>query len=607
LDPQADARGSGNAEPGDSDRPAGDTCESSAPGVSPARPAAVVASVLPHLQLDELLRELVGRTEEILKLHNRVQGLLDAVVAISSDLSLPAMLRRIVELACDLVDAQYGALGVIGADRQLKDFIYLGFDEAMRVRIGDLPHGRGVLGLLIEDPQPLRLRDLGAHDRSYGFPPHHPPMHSFLGAPILVRGTVFGNLYLTEKRGGAEFTPQDEDLLVALAAAAGVAIDNARLYEEAGDRQRWLEAAAEVTARLLSGDAGDDALRLVADRARELAGADVAAVVTPQGPGGDLVVSVVEGAHAEALLGTTLSGETSLPARIMHSGIPENIDNGVKDPHSRELALASLTGPAMLVPLGTHSESLGVLVVANDHGGELFTGAQLPMIATFSSYAALAMVLARAHQDKERLAVLEDRDRIARDLHDLVIQRLFATGLALQGLVPHLAKPDQRTRLERSVDDLDETIREVRKSIFSLTAAKPASSLRAAILDTASAAAATLGFEPTVRLAGPLDTAVPAPVQEHLLAVAREGLSNVARHAHASRVTVEVSVQDGQVVLSVVDNGNGMARAGRRSGLANLQDRASASGGDVTVDAPDDGGTRLVWRAPLDGGAAVSG
>ena len=339
----------------------------------------------------------------------------------------------------------------------------------------------------------------------------------------------------------------------------------------------------------------------MADRARELAGADLAAVVTPHGSGGDLVVCVVEGAHAQALLGSTLSGETSLPARVMRSGTPQRVGDGAKDPQCGEPALASLTGPAMLVPLGTPSESLGVLVVAKERGGELFTGAQLSMIATFSSYAALAMILARAQQDRERLAVFEDRDRIARDLHDLVIQRLFATGLALQGLTPRLPQPDQRARLERSVDDLDETIREVRKSIFSLTAPSPASSLRAAILDTSSSAAATLGFEPTVRLAGPLDSAVPGPVQEHLLAALREGLSNAARHARASRVTVDVAVEEAQVVLSVVDNGCGMAHGGRRSGLANLADRAGAVGGRLSVDNSDAGGTRLVWRAPLGG------
>ena len=553
---------------------------------------------LSRLRLDELLSELLDRARDVMATQSRLRGLLDAVVAVGSDLSLPVVLRRIAEAACTLVNARYGALGVIGPDRRLQEFVYVGLDESVREQIGDLPRGRGVLGALIDEPQPLRLRVLGDDPRSYGFPPGHPPMGSFLGVPIRIREEVFGNLYLTEKQGAAEFTAEDEDLVLALAAAAAIAIDNARLFEEAQLRQRWLEASAEIIGRLLSGVAPGEALRLIARRVLDVAGADVVAVAVPDESGEQLQVRVVEGEAGDVFHGQTLPVEGSLSGQVMRTGVPEMVDDALADPRILGALHSVRFGPGMLVPLGS-PPALGTLVVANRRGRPLFTPTHLQMVTTFSTYVALAVQLSRAQQDRERLAVFEDRDRIARDLHDLVIQRLFATGLGLQGLARHLPSPEARARLERSVDDLDETIREIRKSIFSLTAPERGRSLRAELLAVGEDLAPVLGFEPTLRLDGPIDSAVPDALHEHVLAVVREALTNVAKHAAAARVEVRVEAGQNELSAMVADDGVGFAETARRSGLANIVTRARDLGGTAEVQSSPGQGTRVSWRVPL--------
>lgn len=565
-------------------------------GETPASEPPPGVPELPRLRLDELLRELLDRAQEVMATQSRLRGLLDAVIAVGSDLSLPVVLRRIAEAACRLVDARYGALGVVGPDRRLQEFVYVGLDEATRERIGDLPHGRGVLGALIDEPRPLRLRVLGDDPRSYGFPPGHPPMGSFLGVPIRIRDEVFGNLYLTEKRGAPEFSAEDEDLVLALAAAAAIAIDNARLFEEAQLRQRWLEASAEITAAL-PGVRPGEALQLVARRVREVADADLAAVVTPDEEADELRVRAVDGEPGSVPADLVLPVHGSPWGRVMRTGVAETVTDAQADPHAAG-PLHGL-GPVMLVPLGSPPRALGTVVVANGPGRLPFTPAQVLMVTTFSSYAALAVELNRAQEDRERLAVFEDRDRIARDLHDHVIQRLFATGLSLQGLTRTLDSPAARARLERSVDDLDETIREIRKTIFSLTAPARGPGLRAALLDCVQDVVPALGFEPGVRLDGPLDTAVPDDVAEHVLAALREGLVNAAKHAGASAVDVRVDARRDELVLTVDDDGRGPGPSWRRSGLANLRARAEGLGGTSSVEARPGGGTRLVWSVPL--------
>ena len=367
----------------------------------------------------------------------RLTRLVDAVLSIGADLSLPAVLRRIVEAAVALVDARYGALGVLDeAGRGLAEFVNVGLGEDEVAAIGHLPEGHGILGLLIVEPVPLRLADLSSHPDSYGFPPGHPPMRSFLGVPIRIRDQVYGNLYLTEKQGAGEFSAEDEALVVSLAGAAAIAIDNARLHARVRD-----------------------------------------------------------------------------------------------------------------------------------------------------------------------LALVEDRERIAADLHDTVIQRLFATGLALEGS-RRLAPPELAGRIEQAVTELDETIRQIRSTIFGLEAPRARGhGLKTEILALANEAAASLGFEPKVSLAGPLDGEVPDEVAAHLLASLREALSNVVRHAQATDVVIEVAVAaHGELLATVADDGLGIANGGRVGGrgLANMTRRAETLGGEVAfAGGAGDHGTVVTWRVPL--------
>jgi signal transduction histidine kinase len=365
----------------------------------------------------------------------QLRRLLDAVVTVGSDLDLSVVLTRIAETATELSGATFGALGVLDESRSfLSEFITVGIDAAVRERIGDLPHGHGILGLLITDPRPIRLPDLSEHPDSCGFPPNHPAMTSFLGVPVQIRGEAFGNLYLCNKVGGDVFTDVDQELVVALATAAGVAIENARL------------------------------LRRVAD-----------------------------------------------------------------------------------------------------------------------------------------VALLEDRDRIARDLHDSVIQRLFAIGLSLEGVARLSTDPRAIGRIDSAVDELDTTIKEIRSTIFELHSVRPGGiSTRQASIALAAEAAHTLGYEPTIYFDGPIDTAVGDTLAEHVLAVQREALSNVARHAGASAVDVRLVALDAQLRLEVTDDGVGVdsSSSGGR-GLHNLRSRAMDLGGECTIERLAEGGTRLRWSAPL--------
>jgi signal transduction histidine kinase len=372
-----------------------------------------------------------------------LRHLIDAVLIVSSDLDLPSMLLRIVHAAVDLVDARFGALGVLDATQsRLAQFITVGLDDEARARIGDLPEGHGLLGALIVDARPLRLPDLRLHPDSYGFPPNHPEMRSFLGVPIRVRDEVFGNLYLTDKTTADAFTDVDEELAVGLAGAAGVAIENTRLH-----------------------------------------------------------------------------------TRLYEIGM------------------------------------------------------------------------------------IEDRERIARDLHDTVIQRLFATGLALQGAARMATSDPEATqqRIETAIDDLDTTVKQIRTSIFDLEASGPRdTSLREQVLAIAREATTSLRSDPRVRFDGPVDTVVTEPITAHLLATLREALSNVARHAEASEVEIDVVARDGQLSLQVTDDGIGptLGDAGDQHdhlglGLTNLARRAEVLGGTLQLEPRDPRGTRLVWRVPL--------
>lgn len=550
---------------------------------------------LSRVRLDELLTELLDRVGEVVDSRERLRALLDAVVGIASDLDLHGTLERIAEAARQLADAQYGALGVLGPDGRLDEFITRGITPEQHAAIGDLPTGRGVLGLLIQDPRPVRMPDITQHPQSYGFPAHHPPMHSFLGVPVHIRDQVFGNLYLANKQGAAEFSDYDEQVVVALAAAAGVAIENARLYQVASRRERWLAAAAEITTMLLGEVHRTAALQLIAGRARQVAEAELALVLLYREDTDTLSVEVADGSGAESLAGTMLpiaeTAFTSVVAERRHLMV-ERLDKATAWPAPVP------AGPAVLAPLAAEDTMHGILVVAHRAGALRNTEDDLPMLTTFAGQAALALERAHAQEERETMVVLEDRERIARDLHDVVIQRLFATGMQLQTAARLATRPEVISRITGSVDDLDDTIRDIRTAIFELRAPAIAA-LRTELRATVQAAAEPLGFHPTLQLDGPIDHAVPDRVRPDLVAVLQEALSNVVRHAHASQVRVGISTGDGRLTVTIQDDGIGPAGSAERGGLVNLRQRADRHGGSFAVRAGEPTGTLVEWSVPL--------
>ncbi|WP_189815870.1 sensor histidine kinase [Streptomyces olivaceoviridis] len=563
---------------------------------------------LPQLRLDELLEELQARIDAARGTRDRVHSLLEAVLSVGRELELEQALRSIVEAAAVLVDAEYAALGVIGPDgRTLSAFHTVGVSEKEIAAIGPYPEGHGILGELIRHPEPLRLPKISEHPASYGFPPGHPPMNSFLGVPIRVRDQVFGNLYLTEKRGGVDFDEEDESVLSTLAVAAGVAIDNARLYEESRLRERWLLANAEIGHCLMSGSERAQALELIAERAREITGSALAAVALPMADTGSLSVEIAVGAEAEAHRGLVLSLRDSLMGLAFSAAAPVSSDDVDHDTRiSSEPPRFGGLGPAVAVPIGTGEGGVrGVVLVAREAGRPVFLAKETEMLRGFAGQAAIAMELAERRRDAQQIAVLEDRDRIARDLHDLAIQRLFATGMTLQSAGRFIEHPEAAERVLRAVDDLDETIKIIRSTIFGLRTRGGAASgggLRARVVRTVGEAAPVLGLAPSVRMEGLVDTDVPPEIADHVMAVLSEALTNIARHARADRAQVVLTTDGREVCLTVSDNGVGIAPDGRRSGLRNMAERAAKLGGRLELTRPDGGGTTLSWRVPLPAG-----
>ncbi|WP_438268016.1 GAF domain-containing protein [Kitasatospora purpeofusca] len=563
----------------------------------------VGATQVPRLRLDELLDELQARLDAARGTRDRIHSLLEAVLAVGRDLELSQALRHIVEAAVTLVDAEYGALGVVGDDRRLSQFVPVGVSEDQVKRIGDLPSGHGVLGELIRHPEPLRLDRIADHPASYGFPADHPPMSTFLGVPIRIRGKVFGNLYLTEKRGGAGFDAEDESVLATLAVAAGVAIDNARLYAQGRLRERWLAASAEVTSKLLSGSPEPEVLDLLVSRATEISGADLAVVARPLPATDELEVRIAVG------LGERRHQDLVVPVRgsfvgaaILTGGLVTSADVQTDPRITAGPPRWEGLGPAVAVPIGTDEHGVrGVLMLARAAGSPLFGEDESGPLLGFAGQAAVAMELAERRRDSEQIALLQDRDRIARDLHDLAVQRLFATGMTLQGATRFIEHPEAADRVLRAIDDLDETARTIRATIFGLrlrTTGPAASGLRGRVTETVERAARTLGFTPAVRMTGLLDVTVPGPVADAAVAVLEEALSNAARHASAGSVQVSLTA-GADLTLTVTDDGVGLPEGGRRSGLTNLAERATALGGTFTADRRPGGGTELVWRVPL--------
>ncbi|MEV0008919.1 GAF domain-containing protein [Streptomyces sp. NPDC047973] len=549
-----------------------------------------------------------GLRELSAELTARVPQLLEATRSSGTGLELRSTLERICETAAELAHARYAAIGVVEAPGEsLSDFITYGVPEEVSRAIGRPPDGHtGLLGALIEDGLPIRLEDLEADPRFAGFPAAHPLMHTFLGVPVRVQGEIFGNLYVMGKLDGDAFGDDELHMLRVLATEAGIAIGHARTYEAARQRGRWIDGSVAVTTALLSGGDADEALTVVAEQARRLADAAAGIVLLPA-EGGGMEIVAVAGDRPSRSLGVIIPPESPVVAALLR-GEEVFLEDSATDPRLIT-RLAERFGPHMLLPLRSGGRVLGALSVPRARGGRPFTHAERRLAAHFAAQAALALKLAENQRDRERLVVYEDRDRIARDLHDLVIQRLFTTGIMLEGAQRRTSVPAVREGIGRAVDELDVTIQEIRTAIFALQPEQEEepSGLRTRVLREINLAAVPLGFTPDHRFLGTVDSLVGEPAGRNLIAALRETLSNTFRHAGASRVEVSVDatavLPDGRdaVRLTVVDDGVGIPEGGRRSGLRNLARRAESLGGASWFGpgTPGGGGTKVTWQVPL--------
>jgi signal transduction histidine kinase len=535
------------------------------------------------------------------------EGLYLALMGVASGLELKATLRRIVTNAVYLAEASYGALGVLNLDGKIQEFIHVGMSDEVSNQIGNLPTGEGLLGELSAYPTPLRLAHINEHSASIGFPENHPPMTSFLGVPIRIRGEVFGNLYLTSKKGGEAFTEEDEKSVIAFATAAAVAIENSRLYELATLKEKWQRAVTEIGTAVLSGGDSSEVLGLIAEKSRSLTGAAAALIALPDSKN-SLIIEIVNidseptptALRLHSWLGADVPADSLLRKSFLLGGsiIEDKCfiwSQVTTDPVEETVA-------AVALPLRTVDKVLGVLLLIWPEGSIVAANAVIELIESFAGQAALTLVLAEAQQHKEDLAVLEDRDRIGRDLHDLVIQRIFATGLLLNGLLQEEDLPPEfNKKIDLAVGQLDETIREIRQTIFDLHTVSPETSIKKRISQEVESISNVLGFPVRLTLMGPLDSMITPAIADHLLAVVREVLSNCVKHAHATEIDIRVAIDARGLVCEVIDNGKGYELGSRTSGIANLESRAAELVGQLVVGARPDAqpGTWLCWSIPL--------
>ena len=556
----------------------------------------------PASELDRALHDLVERADDAIATQGRLRALLHATQAVVEPIELPVVLERIVRAGLELVDAEYGALGVVAPEGGLEEFIHVGMAPELVTKIGHLPEGHGVLGALIDDPRAIRLRHISDDPRSVGFPGGHPAMEAFLGVPIRVRDEIFGNLYLSNPRAG-EFSKQDEDLITALAATAGFAIANARLYDETRMRQTWTASSAQIASALL-GTASAAALPMLADELIARTTTDRICIVVP-GPD-PLTVRVAEarGVGAEMLGGTVIPGMRTAAAVVFESGESRARPGGRARDTADALAIVAddgiAVGPTMFVPLKTASSVWGVVAAGRTPGKGHFSPAELDIADDLASRVGLAIELARAREERQRALLADDRSRIARDLHDRVIQQLFGTGLELQALAGGATDPELARRLQAAVSTLDDSIAQIRMIIFAMSPRPEAdSSLRRRLLDIAAECSSSLPQPIAVSFSGPVDLVVTGGIAEDVASVARELLTNAVKHASASNVRLSLVANDSAVRVAVDDDGTGIPETGRRSGLANLQVRAERRGGRLHIDS-EPGRTTVRWTVPAD-------
>jgi signal transduction histidine kinase len=549
-----------------------------------------------------LVSRMHEQLDELLAARDQMEQLLRVIVEIGSDLDLDATLRRIILAARELTSAPYGAVAVCDSEGDLISFVHGGMDADTVRRIGHLPVGKGVLSVSLLDMPALRTDDLTAHPAADGFPEHHPPMRAFLGVPITIRGTVFGSLYLTHVEMGRVFSESDEVAARALALAAAVAIDNAQLFEREHTSVKWMEASREITTALLSAEPHHRPLQLIAERARVLTNAEQAIVLVPADadlPDAEidtLVVSAAVGAHASEVIGGRVPVDGSTSGVVFRSGKPL-----ITEALSYPIRAFTDVGqrPAIVMPLCAHDQVAGVIVIARSAEQPPFDDSYLDLVSDFATHAAIALMLSSGREHARQLTIVAERERIAHDLHDHVIQRLFAAGMDLQGTVARVRSPEISDRLNRTLDDLQTIIEEIRTTIFQLKSRSGNDGgFRHRIQRVVADLTENHDVVTTVRMHGPT-TAIGGELAEHAEAVTAEAVSNALRHSGASRLTVEISVAD-MFVLDIIDDGCGIpADNPRNSGLANMKYRAEQLGGSCEITSPPEGGTRVHWTAPL--------
>jgi signal transduction histidine kinase len=517
----------------------------------------------------------------------RLREVLDVVAKMSSDLSLDGLLDRILRQTGQLVGAERGFLDVIDrrSDRRIGSFASYGIEGVLEPREA----GRQLLVELLSQPDPRsRHGARGANEVS-----------AFIGVPIKINQRVFGNLYLIGETSGNGFSREDQEIATALASAAGVVIENARLYEE-GERQRmWLEAAADITSALLSPISRSSALQLVADRARYVASADFVAILMPLDEE-TMVVEAVSGTPAEGVVGGRVDTAYSVAGDAARQEativVPDTDLEPKYEPHKTP-AWPDL-GSLMVLPLRSGDEETGAMIVGWLKGHATDRWELDPVVPQrFADQAALVLQVVRAQADRAQLAVFVDRDRIGRDLHDLVIQRLFGIGLMLDNTLKLVADEPAVDRLSSAIDDIDQTIKDIRRTIFALSSSDESTDLRAEMSRILHHWSKLLGFIPETRLIGPVDSVVSDEVREQLVAVLGETMSNIVRHAAASKVVVQLDVER-DISLLVTDNGRGIEPGRPGNGLRNIRDRAVLLGGTCVLDSQEGGGTTVVWTVP---------
>lgn len=542
---------------------------------------------------------------------DRAAKLLQAGMVLASELELATVLQRIVELAVELTDAHYGAVGVLGSgEERIAEFITTGISDEARALIGHIPEGRGVLGQLIDDPRPLRLPRVADHESSSGFPPNHPPMTTFLGAPVMARGRVFGNIYLTEKSGGRDFTLEDEEALVILAAQAGVAVANAKVFEQSERRRRSLAAVSDLSDRIISGEDTTRVLETVAANARDLVHADLSMIVGQAQPGGDPAVVVADGHAAEELRGMTVPANGSISGEVMRTGRPIVVEDASVQAHAYEpLVTRGDMGPTIFVPLRLRGEVFGTLSVANRRQGRAFSADDLALVQTFANQASVALENGSAKEDRERLSLLDERERIGRELHDGVIQSLFAVGMSLQGTSMASTDDATRRRLDGAVEELDRAIIDLRNYIFGLRPAILADHQLGSVLQELAQEFSLASGVVTVAEVEAKAAAELSEVSADVVQLVREALANVRKHSRASTCRVSLRLDGDSATLEIDDDGAGFDPSSVRKGLGldNLRKRAEGLGGEGTIDSVPGEGTLVSIRLPLKPDATSAG